>query len=72
MAERHRTVVRELGYYAVLFNEIAYWTTEDVMDDTEYWEKYGYDYDLWKYVDCIVDYIHDAVPYIVQNIQQLQ
>jgi len=36
MAERHRTVVREFGYDAVLFNEIAYNLTSDVMDDTEY------------------------------------
>jgi len=72
MAERHRTVVREFGYDAVLFNEIAYNLTSDVMDDTEYWEKYGYGYDLWKYVDTIVDYIHDAIPYIVQNIQKRQ
>lgn len=46
MAEHHRTVVRELGYDAVLFNEIAYGKSEDLMDDTEYGDKYGYDYDL--------------------------
>ena len=70
MSERHRTVVRELWYDAVLFNEIAYNTTSDVMDDTEYGEKYGTEYDLWKYVDCIVDYIHDAIPFIVENLSK--
>ena len=68
MAEHHRKVVHEFWYDAVLFNEIAYGKTEDLMDDTEYWEKYGYNYDLWKYVDCIVDYIHDAIPYIIEKL----
>jgi len=72
MAEHHRTVVRELWYDAVLFNELTYGKSEDLLDDTEYGEKYGYDYDLWKYVDFIVDYIHDAIPYIVQNMQKSQ
>lgn len=68
MAEHHRIRVREFGFDAVLFNELAYGKSEDLMDDTEYGEKYWYDYDLWKYVDTIVDYIHDAMPYIVKNI----
>jgi hypothetical protein len=72
MSERHRTVVRELWYDAVLFNEIAYNISSDVMDDTEYEEKHWSNYNLSKYVDCIVDYIHDAIPYIVQNIQKSQ
>lgn len=72
MSESHRNVVRELWYDAVLFNEIAYGKWEDLMDDAEYGEKYGYDYDLWKYVEFIVDYIHDAIPTIVEKIQKSQ
>ena len=70
MSERHRAVVRELWYDAVLFNEIAYNISSDVMDDTEYEEKNWSNYDLWKYVDCIVDYIHDAIPFIVKNLSK--
>lgn len=70
MAEHHRTVVRELGYDAVLFNEIAYNKTEDLMDDTEYQEKYGIQDDLTPYIIKTVNYIHDAIPTIIENIKK--
>lgn len=68
MAEHHRQSVRELWFDAVLFNEIAYEKSEDVLDDTEYANQYGPDFDIEKYVYTIVDYIHDAIPFIIKNI----
>jgi len=70
MSEHHRTVVRALWYDAVLFNEIAYDKTEDLMDDAEYQEKYWIQNDLWPYIIKIVDYIHDGIPLIIENIQK--
>ena len=70
MSECHRAVVRELGYDAVLFNEITYNKTEDLMDDTEFGNKYGRDYDIGKYAEAIVDYIHDAMPSVIKNISK--
>jgi len=51
-----------------LFNEIAYNKTEDVLDDAEYAEQYGPDFDIEEYVHTIVDYIHDAIPFIMEHI----
>ena len=68
MAEHHRQNVRALWFEAVLFNEIAYNTTEDVLDDGEYMQIHGPYLDLEEYVPTIVDYIHDAIPLIINNI----
>jgi len=72
MAEHHRQSVRELGFDAVLFNEIAYGKSEDVLDDVEYMNQYGPDFELDAYIYSIVEYIHDAIPNIVQQILQKQ
>jgi len=72
MAEHHRQSVRELWFDAVLFNEIAYGKSEDVLDDAEYINQYGPDFDLESYVYTIVEYIHDGIPNIVQHILQKQ
>lgn len=68
MAEHHRKSVNELWFEAVLFNEIAYEKTEDVLDDTEYMNQYWPDFELDKYVQTIVDYIHEAIPFVIENI----
>jgi protein-tyrosine-phosphatase len=72
MAEHHRQSIRELWYDAVLFNEIAYEKSEDVLDDAEYMNQYGPHFDLESYVYSIVEYIHDAIPNVVKNILQKQ
>ena len=68
MAEHHRQSVKELWFDAVLFNEIAYNKTEDLLDDTEYMNQYGPAFDLEDYVHTIIDYIYEAVPSIIKNI----
>ncbi|EKD25663.1 MAG: hypothetical protein ACD_80C00006G0010 [uncultured bacterium (gcode 4)] len=68
MAEHHRDSVRGLWFEAVLFNEIAYDKTENVLDDTEYMEINGPDMDLDEYIKDIVDYIYEATPFIIKNI----
>lgn len=68
MAEHHRASVNELWFDAVLFNEIAYNKTEDVLDDTEYTNQYWPDFELDTYVYTIIDYIHDAIPFVIENI----
>lgn len=70
MAEHHRQSIKDLWFDAVLFNEIAYNTTEDLLDDTEYIQIHWPDFDLDDYVETIVDYIHDAIPFIIKNIVQ--
>jgi protein-tyrosine-phosphatase len=71
MSEYHRTRVRELGFDAVLFNEISYGISKDVLDVWEYWEICGKDLDLAEYVTKIIDYIHDAMPYLVDEIKKM-
>lgn len=68
MSEHHRKTVNDVWFEAVLFNEIAYNKTEDVLDDTEYAQQYGPDFEIDEYVKTIVDYIHEAIPFIVKNI----
>lgn len=68
MAEHHRQSVRELWFDAVLFNEIAYDKSENVLDDGEYMQINWPDFDMEEYVISIVDYIHEAIPFIVKNI----
>lgn len=68
MAEHHRQSVNELWFEAVLFNEIAYGKTENVLDDTEYANQYWPDFDLDTYIYTIVDYLHDAIPFVIGNI----
>jgi len=68
MAEHHRQTVRELWYDAVLFNEIAYGKSEDVLDDTEYMNQHGPNIELDAYAYMIVDYLHEAIPSVVKNI----
>jgi len=70
MAEHHRQSVNKLWFEAVLFNEIAYNKTEDVLDDAEYMQINWPYIDIDEYVMTIVDYIHDAIPFIVTNIIQ--
>lgn len=70
MAEHHRQTVRELWFDAVLFNEIAYNKSEDVLDDTEYMNQYGPDFELDDYVKTIVDYIHTSIPLIIEYIHK--
>ena len=70
MAEHHRESIRELWFEAVLFNEIAYNKTEDVLDDGEYMQINWPYLDLEEYVPTIIDYIHDAIPFIITNITQ--
>lgn len=68
MAQHHRKSVNELWFEAVLFNEIAYNKTEDLLDDTEYMNQYGPDFDLENYVHTIIDYIYEAIPSVIENI----
>lgn len=68
MSEHHRKTVNALWFEAVLFNEIAYNKTEDLLDDTEYMQINGPDIEIDEYVKTIIDYIHEAIPFIVKNI----
>lgn len=70
MAEHHRQSVKELWFDAVLFNEIAYDKIEDLLDDTEYMNQYGPSFDLEKYIIDVVDYIHEAIPNIIEHIRK--
>ncbi len=66
MAKHHQEVIRSLGYEWVLFNMVAYDRNKDVMDEAEYAIKYWSFGDLQKYVNRIVDYIHDAMPKLIE------
>ncbi len=69
MAEHHRQSIRSLWYDAVLFNEIAYGISKDVLDDTEYMQQYWSEtFDISSYVPIIVDYLHNAIPIIVRKL----
>ena len=68
MAEHHRQTIRELWYDAILFNEIAYGKSEDVLDDTEYMNQYGPNIELDAYAYMIVDYLHEAIPFVMKHI----
>jgi len=68
MTEHHRQSVRALWFDAVLFNEIAYNKTKDLLDDTEYANQYGPYFDIDTYMVDIVDYIHEAIPFVIENI----
>jgi protein-tyrosine-phosphatase len=68
MAEHHRQSVNALWFEAVLFNEIAYNLTEDVLDDGEYMQINWPYLDIEEYVPTIIDYIHDAIPLIISSI----
>ena len=70
MAEHHRKSVNELWFEAVLFNEIAYNKTEDILDDAEYMQIYGPHFDMETYVYKIIDYLHEAIPFIIKNIEK--
>lgn len=52
----------------MLFNEIAYNKTEDLLDDTEYMQINGPNIEIDRYAKTIVDYIHEAIPFIIKNI----
>lgn len=54
----------------MLFNEIAYHKTENVLDDTEFMQLHGPSLNLEEYAHEIVDYIHDAIPSIMENIHR--
>lgn len=68
MAEHHRQTIKELWFDAVLFNEIAYEKSEDLMDDTEFMQLHGPSLNLEEYAKEIVDYIHETIPTIIKNI----
>jgi protein-tyrosine-phosphatase len=68
MAEHHRQSVNALWSEAVLFNEIAYNLTEDVLDDGEYMQINWPYLDIEEYVPTIIDYIHDAIPLIISTL----
>lgn len=68
MSQHHRQTIRELWFDAVLFNEIAYGKPEDVLDDTEYQNQYSSPFNLDEYVKTIVDYIHEAIPFVIENV----
>jgi len=66
MAKHHLNVVKSFWYCWVLFNFVAYGKKKDVMDDTEYQEKYWSLYNLETYVKKIVDYIYETMPNVIQ------
>lgn len=68
MTEHHRSCVRELWFDAVLFNEIAYNKSEDILDDTEYVKQHWPDLWMEKYMIAVIDYIHEAIPFVIGNV----
>lgn len=70
MTTWHQEYVKKLGFDSVLFNEIAYNKKENLLDEAEYGEKYGWDYDLKEYIYKTIDYIHDAIPLILNNLER--
>lgn len=68
MTRRHKRGVELLGYKAYLLNEIAYGKDTDLMDDVES-GKLSDSYEaLESFIHQTVDYIHDAMPYVIKNI----
>ena len=69
MSQVHIDFVKDLWYQWILFNEIAYWKNEDLMDDGEFREK-NVNVDLDTFCPQTIDYIHDAIPFIIKNIRK--
>lgn len=70
MSEHHRQSVLELWFKSVLFNEIAYGKSEDILDDTEYRLIHWLDFDMDEGIKSVIDYIYQAIPTIIKNILQ--
>lgn len=72
MAKHHQEAIKALWYESVLFNFVAYGQKKDVLDEWEYEQAYGSIKDLGKYVDEIVDYIHDAIPSLIKWLSEFE
>lgn len=72
MAKHHQEVIKSFGYEWVLFNLVAYDHNKDVMDEAEYAIKYWSFGDLSKYVNKIVDYIHNAIPKLIEWLNKFE
>ncbi|MCF7834857.1 hypothetical protein K9M48_02260 [Candidatus Gracilibacteria bacterium] len=72
MAKHHQEVIKSLGYESVLFNFIAYGKNKDVMDEAEYEQKYGSYGDLENYCNNLVDYLHDAMPKLIEGLDKFE
>jgi protein-tyrosine-phosphatase len=68
MAKHHQDFIEKMWYKSVLFNFVVYGKDEDVLDEWEYEQIHWPIKDLGKYVDKIVDYIHDAIPVLIKRI----
>lgn len=72
MAQHHLDKVKELWYEWVLFNFVAYWKNEDLMDEAEYATKYWSYWDLESYVNKTVDYIHDNMERVIKWLDEFK
>lgn len=68
MAKHHQKTVKSLWYESILFNFVAYNKNEDVLDDAEYQHIHWPLEDFGIYVNEIVDYIHDAMPRLIEGL----
>ncbi len=72
MAEAHRRFISEhFGRESVLFNELAYGRKEDVLDDVEFGERYGFAYDLKAFIYHLVDHLHEGMPPLVAHAEEI-
>jgi len=55
---------------SILYNEIAFDKKEDILDEAEYGEINGFDFDLKDYIYSIVDYIHNSIPLVAKKLDK--
>lgn len=69
MAKHHKKAVEALGFKAVLFKELSEGRSEDLLDEFEFGQLNGFDFDTDDYIRHMIDYIHDMMPKVVENIR---
>jgi protein-tyrosine-phosphatase len=71
MADHHQDAVEALGFKSVLFKELSEGKKENLLDDDEYGRVHGYDFDVIQYVRDTIDYIHEMMPKVLEEIEKI-
>lgn len=70
MGNNHRKIVEDMGFDCMLFNEIAFDTSTDVPDIEEFLAPGYTEQQKSDYIIKTIDYIHNAVPTLIEHIVQ--
>lgn len=70
MGNNHKKIIEELWFHCKLFNELAYNKMKDVSDIEEFLAPGYTEQQKSDYIIKTIDYIHDAIPYLIEHIIQ--